>query len=411
MKLLSKRGAILFIFTLQTLIISQPIWAMTCTDLFENKKTTFVRSPIAWVRENLPALVSRVRPAYRGLNFDVRVISTAVKNNTSSPVVLKETAINEVRSLQDSMTKLGFRFRSYIQVLVEAHPNAVRRLDLDENGNLTWVDITGVSPWVGNARELIGLPGITGKHNFFMGRTKKMGFDDQPRFLLLTAVSKTDHSLYNRLVVAHELGHETENSNSHRSLIWREARADLLAYLVTNQTDLIYQEGLTLEMVRKDGTFYKEKRVKIRSIKDPYMRSIKDIQPHISAYHYNSEIISSALYQVAHRLGRDKLVKFIHWMDKIEGKNRIPMLEAKLEEVNSDFQPEPNVEYINYKSTPEMRSAIESQIHMVTALIIKWAGKHLSTTDLQVVNSILTDRGIYDGLQILDQKKDISITK
>lgn len=187
----------------------------------------------------------------------------------------------------------------------------------------------------------VGVPGISGKPKFFKGLTEEGKFDLIPFILALTAMSETYHTLQNRFMVAHELAHLTENLSSHSDSIWREARADFLAYAITGQTEIVLPEGVYLEKIREDGTQYREFSTHPRSFTDPSVRSVNKALPAISSFHFNSQIISSALYEISQKIGVSRAVEFVQWMDEMEGPNTIRDPEGEggnLQQVKAEIQ-------------------------------------------------------------------------
>lgn len=368
--------------------------SLRCSDLLAGR-ASFVRHPIVALRENLPALVSRLRPVYSDPRFDVRILSTGVSRNTFSPAQLKTAAIQEIQDLQSAYIEMGFSFRSYLQVLVEAHPNAMGTLGLSEEGRIIWTDTAVATPWVGNAREFIGIPNIFGRRSLFLGQIDKHGFPDMPRFLALPAVSSTYHSIQNKFVTSHELAHETENTESHKDLMWREARADFLAYVTTGQTDVVFPEGIELELVRPDGTTYKQKVTIARSLSHPTIASLDSIFPHLAAYHHNSQIISSALFNIAQRLGNNRAVELVKWMDRQQGEDIIPYLEPKPPGTETEFEPKAYTEYIDHNDLAAVRAAIKDHLNKIGQFFRRWLNESTLTQDEKnTILLILQDKKI-----------------
>lgn len=354
-----------------------------------------VRQTIRSIRENWAALVSRVKPTYQATSFDLRILSTDRRKTVFLPKVLRARAIQEVTDLQSAYRQIGFSFRSFVQVLVEAHPGAMGQLGLSESGKFIWKDTAGDTPWVGSAIQFIVIPGLFRDRDLFVGRTHRKGFQDKPRILAIPAVTSTYHSIENRFLIAHELAHLTENSHGHRDLMWREARADFLAFLTTGHTDVVLPEGIELEMVRKDGSIFKQKVTTVRSMSQPSIASVGELWPSLGAYHRNSQILSSALYNLEQMISRDRAIEFVKWMDRLEGTEVIPYLEPKPTELDPDFQAEPNTEYINNKDLIAVRSSITDHLKRVGHLFRRWAEEaDLALNERTVLLEILTERGI-----------------
>lgn len=368
--------------------------SIRCEELFLSKPVS-VHQPIRSIRKNWAALVSRLKPTYQNASFDLRVLSTDLRKNTFSPATLRERTIQEIGDLQSSYREMGFSFRSFIQVLVEAHPGAMGQLGLSESGKIIWNDTAGNTPWVGNAREFIGIPGLFGRLDLFVGRTDKKGFEDMPRILALPAVTSTYHSIQNRFVISHELAHETENPQGHRDLMWREARADFLAFLTTGQTNVVFPEGIELKLMRADGSTYKQKVTTVRSMSQPTVTSVSELWPSLEAYHHNSQILSSALYKVAQAMGRNHAIEFVKWMDRFGEDDAIPYLEPKPTEPGPDFQPKVNTEYVDHNDINAVRSSITEHLNRVGQLFRRWATEaDLAPNERAILDGILTESGI-----------------
>jgi hypothetical protein len=252
------------------------------------------------------------------------------------------------------------------------------------------VDEPIATPWVGNARELIGIPGLLGNRTLFIGLTERGGFEEMPKFLVLPAVTRTYHSLQNRYVVAHELAHVTENPNSHRDMLWREARADFMAYAITGETDLVFPEGIDVEQVRDDGSTYKRRMTRIRSLREPTVDSIERLHPRLGAYHHNSQITSSALFQLARRIGRERVIEFVRWMDRREGGEIIGDLEPIPGDAGADFKPRSGVEYVDPEDLNAVRAAIVGHLSEIGRLARRWSREgQLTEDEAAIVESVM----------------------
>lgn len=95
-------------------------------------------------------------------------------------------------------------------------------------------------------------------------------------------------------VIAHELSHTTQSRNTRRILTWREAYADILAYLVTKSDSV---------------AFFR------RSLFQPTIRTTKEAN--WKNYHVNSQLLSHWMYLVYQRLGQDSLVKLVNWIESL----------------------------------------------------------------------------------------------
>jgi hypothetical protein len=355
---------------------------------------SFIINPLQAFSENLPALASRIGPVYANERFDVRILSRLFSWNTFSPLKLKERTISEIDELQAAYSDFGFKFPSYLQVLVEAHPHAIgQQLQSGSMFQFVWHNEKMELPWFGNTDENIGIPNVFGVRRLFVGRTDKMGFEGSPKILVLPAISSTYHSLQNRFVVSHELAHASENVKSHHDWMWREARTDFLAYLTTGETDLVFSEGIELTMVKSDGSIYRQTVTRVRSLSEPTIASVSEIMPHLTSYHHNSQLISSALFELSQKLGKQKMTEFIHWMDKIEGVNAIPELVAKPKD-SQDLVSTSEIEYVDSENLPALRGAIVNHLMRIGALFRAWANQDADDTARANIETVLSARQI-----------------
>lgn len=265
--------------------------ASKCIDKFPSGVERLLRQQKVSMRENLPALLSNFKPVYEDPNFDVRVFSKHYLRSPFSPVKLKEAAIQNVHQIMNSFQRMGSVFHSFFQVLVEAHPNAVKRI-LQGNS----IEAT---PWIGEFTALIGVTGLLPGHDLFQGRTNKGDFRERPTVLVLTAVSPTYHSLQNKFLLAHEMAHLTQNLKSPLGAMWLEAHADFLAFAATGIADLIFPEGLHREIMKSDGSTEMRTLTTLRSLSDPSVRTAQDVLPSLREYHRNSQVISSTLFEMS----------------------------------------------------------------------------------------------------------------
>lgn len=366
--------------------------AQKCSELLSGK-TSFFTNPLQAINENLPSLISRLKPVHVNDRFDVRVLSRSILQNAFSPLRLKEQTVGEIANLQTAYDNLGFRFHSYLQVLVEANPNAMGQLQLGPKFQFIWHNSSIETPWVGNSREMIGIPNVFGVRSLFVGRVGKMGFEEAPRILVLPASTASYHSLQNRFIVSHELAHETENQKSHQDLMWREARADFLAYVTTGETEVIFPEGIKLALVRSDGSIYEETVTKARSLTEPTIASSAEIMPHLAAYHHNSQIISSVLFELGQKLGRKKMIEFVQWMDKQEGPRAIPKLIAKPKNPDGLII-SAETEYVDYENLETVRNSILSHLSRLGDCFREWASQSQDAATQAIVKVVLSYRNI-----------------
>jgi hypothetical protein len=119
-------------------------------------------------------------------------------------------------------------------------------------------------------------------------------------------------------IVAHELGHLTERAESFRSGLWNEARADFIGLALTDRAhfDRLPDYELTYRVGPKESI--KLSHNETRRLDRPWVHHTSKVIPNIDAYHINSALLSSALYDVARMRGVSLVLDFISWMDQHE---------------------------------------------------------------------------------------------
>ena len=80
----------------------------------------------------------------------------------------------------------------------------------------------------------------------FVGKVEANALGEKPKIFFLPSMSDSHHALDYKFMTAHEIAHATEIPTSHKSLIWREARADILAYLITDKTKMKVPPGMKI---------------------------------------------------------------------------------------------------------------------------------------------------------------------
>ncbi len=375
--------------SLVTLFLIQPsalAHSTDCSDLLLG--TTYLEK----TTENIPALISRIRPVYSDHRFNVRILSQSASQNTFSPSKLFERTVREVGTLMDAFNVLGFSFTSYLQILVEAHPHAIRFLGLSPDSHLSWKNIELGTPWIGSSKSMIGIPGVFGGNKIFEGRHEKGDFERDPEIFVIPAYSDTYHFVTNRFVLAHELAHQTENVKSHRDLFWREARADYLAYLATGQTDFILPEAANVNLSKQNGETYQVKVNRIRSLRRPVVASLNEAMPDLDLYHFNSQLISSAMYVLGQKLGEGRMIDFIDWMDHQTPRKKLRQLvdESKMLKPSTS----PDHELVDGRDVKAVRRAVRNHLVAIGIQIRAWAEQSLTTAEFAVVDGVLSERGI-----------------
>lgn len=115
----------------------------------------------------------------------------------------------------------------------------------------------------------------------------------------------SQYDLDDNFALAHEIGHATEPEFSRNTLTWNEARADLLAFSFTGDTQVKAlqrkspHEEATLEVIRDLA-----KKVSLSQVSTQ----------HILDMHHNSVIMSNLLFELSRRFGIAPLMDFIRYM-------------------------------------------------------------------------------------------------
>ena len=233
--------------------------------------------------------------------------------------------------IAERMEAYGFPAKFLVYLIVESKPKTAKVRVMDKAHNYVWQDRMGIFPGIARATADLGVPDAKGTMfalGELKGELKQDDVADLPqKFLLLSALAGHNHTLYYPFMVAHEWAHLTEPPGQSRHPIWREARADLLAYLATGKKQLripmrlARREGLAeyiapLSPDKSTNSKSEKKRVVLRSLRKPNIPEISKLKAESSAVHLNSQIISSALYKMARKFGDEALADFIMWMDQ-----------------------------------------------------------------------------------------------
>lgn len=131
-----------------------------------------------------------------------------------------------------------------------------------------------------------------------------------PPVLYLRFFTESEHALDQPFILAHELAHLTEPSHLiNKSLLWREARANVLASMVSGEKMTIYPEGTQIhgEVLTNH--------VMAVNLWEPQVNHIQEVIADLRASHLNATLLGSFLFRFGQAFGRDSLVELIHWMD------------------------------------------------------------------------------------------------
>ncbi len=288
----------LYIFVVSNfLTFSRPSWA-TGLNLFESCQQALLA-----VKPKLGFASSKHE------TFDVSIVSQWGGKSQWSNKTLNDSAISAVTEAKNAIQRLGFSSNHYLNVLVEKHPGAIS-CPIQELGTCLAVGPFG----------MITTPNVLGFRSLFLGSFRRQDtFESMPRTLVLKALSKNYHSLFSPFTIAHELvGHDTEPYGSPKSLIWKEARADFLAYATTDQAEISWPEEIGAIIFDEAGKILETQEVTKRSLIHPKVASKADLIANRYAYHENSELISSLLFRFAKAFGLDVATDFIKWVDRLE---------------------------------------------------------------------------------------------
>lgn len=252
-------------------------------------------------------------------NFDVRVVSQWGGRSQWSNRTLNDSAVSAITEAKNAIQRLGLNSDHYLNVLVEKHPGAIS-CPTQELGTCLAVGPFG----------LITTPNILGFRSLFFGSSRRQDtFESMPRTLVLKALTTDCHSLFSPFTIAHELvGHDTEPYGSPNSLMWKEARADFLAYASTGLAEISWPAEIEAMVFDDEGRILTTQEITKRSLVNPKVASKVDLIANRYAYHENSELISSLLFRFAKAFGLNVAVDFIKWIDSLES-SRILDLERE----------------------------------------------------------------------------------
>jgi len=283
---------------------------LACSSALKGRTYSFFR-PIQSVREAFPAWLSRYRQAYKERWFDIYILSEDLNKNSFSPLKLKKTTAGKIKKFHKAYEALGFFPSEFIHALVEAHPHAMRVFQTTDP--VGWVKSKDTVPFVTSFFKgyCIAIPTHSGGWLRF-GHPYYGSSGQNDKILAVRALSETYHTLENDFVLAHELAHTTEKEAAFFSLTWIEARADFLAYAITGETEVVFPEGLAIEEITPTGDFSQNVLFTVRSLTNP---TVPDVDSLSFEYHKNSQVISSALYEIANKIGMNAVISLILWMD------------------------------------------------------------------------------------------------
>ena len=78
-------------------------------------------------------------PSYSKKSFNIKIAGKTIKKSKFNPSLLKTRTINEVNAYAHFLQVFGFEIRPLLQVIVESHPGAVKKLGMLSNKK-NWLD-------------------------------------------------------------------------------------------------------------------------------------------------------------------------------------------------------------------------------------------------------------------------------
>ncbi len=267
-------------------------------------------------------------------NFDIRIVSQWGHRSQWSNRELQDAAAKQITSFRAALSRLGFKSGHYLNVLIEKHPGAINSPVYGE---------VGTSLSIGPL-AFIRTPNIFGVRSIFWGSFSRTDtIETMPRTLVLKSLTKDYNSTFSPFSIAHELAHDTELWTSLRSPVWVEARADFLAYAVTGLPKVVWPAGINAVSYDSLGRRMATQLSTRRSLKSPRVPTKIDLIANSHAYHENSELISSLLFQLSDQFGLEVSLSFLNWMDQQEQN----ALDLNMDTSQPEFGPEQKLAWGN----------------------------------------------------------------
>jgi hypothetical protein len=324
------------------------------------------------------------QPPVANYQFDVRVIAKSPFHASFAPRELLSTAQQQVSKHLQRLRDLGFDEMPFLNVLLEAHPGAIMGLTDEGGGNFIWTPIQRRSPFLTNARELLGFKSFLGT-TVFMPKIQKDRFGHYPRILILQA-KESHHFIFDDSILAHEIAHLAEPFGvTHR--LWLEARADFLAFLMTGQTQLKTAGDMELEKMDAAGNLRNEKITIIRDLAAPLVRNLAEVRPGTEAYHDNSLILSSFLFENYRLLGRERALELLETLD---------IVAQGLPEVRDARDPSKHLShrpvFVDNKKPETVRKALQDNLKIFGLAIRKWTERNCTREERELLEASLQAR-------------------
>jgi hypothetical protein len=322
-------------------------------------------------------------------------------------VSMNDKTLKVLGTMAAQLRQLQIPLQGDVDVFVESSPGSI------------WVasDSTGTSTsWSLRKNPLPGWTktpqrfGIRGKGSQVYPLAQWLnGSDWERRILFLTAIHDRFHTLDGHFMIAHDLAHGTEINEAPNSRAWREARADLLAYFITGENELKYPREL--------GELYKAHWPKLsemsepiedpvmfvaRSLVEPSVDHLQRLIPELAAYHLNSQVFSSALYQVAQALGPESVSLFIRWMDQ-QGQVLAPEVQMprnhRITDGAGNLRPDSNMSINGASEYEQLKQRLEglvgAELSNLFSIYWRWSQLHFAHApgSLETIHKIFSEKG------------------
>lgn len=319
-------------------------------------------------------------PSGSGKGFNLRVVGVTGKKATFEPLQLYRRAKSLGGAYVANFEHLGFKFPAGLEFIIETHPGAVTVGKTPFHG-AGWASQKMGHAFMAFDGSNLKLPGLVGR--------SKLNSNGQ-RVVFLGAVNEKQHALDFPLGVAHEIAHATEPLNSNPSLIWREARADFLGYLVSGES----QVRMPAQVKAKSGSLTSGKVITTRDIAQPTVKTPDQGRASLTSYHKNSMIVSSLLHDLSQKLGRDEAVAFVKWMDALPPEHQVPMLLPLKERPKKGPLPR-GVKFVDDRDSQVVGQEVLGNLHHIGSLMRHWAHevRRLGKTERVWIDRELHTRG------------------
>lgn len=287
-------------------------------------------------------------------DFAAHVVSLS-DSPTYVPASLVKTAQEKIGGLIERFKARGFGPRAYIYALIEAEEFSIMTGSRARDSKSRRHTII----WDEEDRRYQYLSIVSSDDPMVIGvpadleyRPLKPPRDSQ--VMIIGVSSNGEHGLSNTMGLAHEIAHGTEppTSSSHGCMMWREARADILASIITGESEVVV-----------DGEV-------VRDLANPLVKTMDDLIPSAHSYHVNSEAISGFLYLLKTRMGDRFIADFVKWMDKTPSQY-LPQILVKDGDPMQRFDA-PGAPALLAADEATALVMIESNLRLFKGLFLRW---------------------------------------